>query len=58
MKKLTAQAGKSLAMGIIDRHKELKPAWDTQVVFWESAFAKTNMSAILEQYGIAHVHSL
>ncbi len=51
-----------LAQGIIDWHKELKPASDTQVVFRDSAFtddiAKTNMTAILEQNGIAHVRSL
>lgn len=52
----------SLAQGIIDWHKELDPATDTQVVFRDSAFAddiaKTNMTAILEQNGIAHVRSL
>lgn len=52
----------NLAQGIIDWHKELKPAGDTQVVFRDSAFAndiaKTNMTAILEQNGIKHVRSL
>jgi len=51
-----------LAQGIIDWHKELGPASDTQVVFRDSAFAndiaKTNMTAILEQHDIAHVRSL
>jgi len=51
-----------LAQGIIDWHKELKPAGDTQVVFRDSAFkndvAKTNMTAILKQNGIKHVRSL
>lgn len=51
-----------LAMGIIDWHKELEPASDTQVVFRDSAFAndiaKTNMTAILEQHGIGHARSL
>ena len=51
-----------LATGIIDWHKELEPVGDTQVVFRDSAFAndiaKTNMTAILEQHGIAHVRSL
>jgi adenine-specific DNA-methyltransferase len=51
-----------LAMGIIDWHKKLEPASDTQIVFRDSAFAndiaKTNMTAILEQHGIAHVRSL
>ena len=52
----------ALAQGIIDWHKELEPASDTQVVFCDSAFAddisKTNMTAILEQNGISHVRSL
>lgn len=52
----------ALGQGITDWHKELEPAADTQVVFRDSAFAddiaKTNMAAILEQNGIAHVRSL
>lgn len=52
----------NLAHGIINWHKELEPASDTQVVFRDSAFAndiaKTNMTAILEQNGIKHVRSL
>lgn len=52
----------TLAQGIIAWHKELAPASDTQIVFRDSAFAddiaKTNMAAILEQNGIAHVRSL
>lgn len=52
----------ALGQGITDWHKELVPAADTQVVFRDSAFAddiaKTNMTAILEQNGIAHVRSL
>ncbi|MDH5508837.1 MAG: site-specific DNA-methyltransferase [Nitrospinota bacterium] len=52
----------SLAQGIVAWHEELKPESDTQVVFRDSAFAddiaKTNMTAILEQNGIAHVRSL
>ena len=51
-----------LAQGISAWHRELEPASDTQVVFRDSAFAddiaKTNMTAILEQNGIAHVRSL
>ena len=51
-----------LVQGIIDWHKELEPVGNTQVVFRDSAFAddiaKTNISAILEQHGIAHVRSL
>ena len=49
-------------MGIIAWFKELEPASDTQAVFRDSAFTnditKTNMTAILEQHGIAHVRSL
>lgn len=52
----------TLAQGIVAWHGELEPASDTQVVFRDSAFAddiaKTNMTAILEQNGIAHVRSL
>lgn len=52
----------ALGQGIVDWHKELAPEADTQVVFRDSAFAddiaKTNMTAILEQNGIAHVRSL
>lgn len=51
-----------IGKGISDWHKELEPSADTQVVFRDSAFAddiaKTNMTAILEQNGIAHVRSL
>ena len=51
-----------LAQGITAWHEELEPTADTQVVFRDSAFAddiaKTNMTAILEQNGIAHVRSL
>ncbi|MCG8053715.1 MAG: site-specific DNA-methyltransferase, partial [Candidatus Thiodiazotropha endolucinida] len=51
-----------VAEGITNWHKELAPASDTQVVFRDSAFeddvAKTNMTAILKQNGIAHVRSL
>ena len=52
----------TLGQGITDWQKQLDPAADTQVVFRDSAFAddiaKTNMTAILEQNGIAHVRSL
>ncbi len=52
----------AIGKGISDWHKALEPAADTQVVFRDSAFAddiaKTNMTAILEQNGIAHVRSL
>jgi adenine-specific DNA-methyltransferase len=52
----------ALGQGITGWHKQLAPETDTQVVFRDSAFiddiAKTNMTAILEQNGIAHVRSL
>ena len=52
----------SLAQGIIAWHKVLAPAGDTTCVFRDSAFAddvaKTNLAAILEQYGIQNVRSL
>jgi len=52
----------TLGRGIVEWHKELAPDADTQVVFRDSAFTddivKTNMTAILEQNGIAHVRSL
>lgn len=52
----------ALAQGILAWHRELNPASDTQVVFRDSAFeddiAKTNITAILEQQGIAHIRSL
>lgn len=61
-KKITRDQVEDLAMGIINWHKELEPATDTQVVFRDSAFendiSKTNMTAILEQHGLAHVRSL
>ncbi|CAG0980868.1 hypothetical protein BURK1_01737 [Burkholderiales bacterium] len=51
-----------LALGIVEWHKALKPAGETTVVFRDSAFAddvaKTNLSAILQQYGLETVRSL
>jgi adenine-specific DNA-methyltransferase len=51
-----------LAQGIIAWHKKLALAGDTTCVFRDSAFAddvaKTNLAAILEQYGIQNVRSL
>jgi len=59
---ISREGVEDLALGIINWHKELEPAGDTQVVFRDSAFAndiaKTNMTAILEQNGIKHVRSL
>ena len=52
----------SLALGIVEWHKQLSPAGETQVVFRDSAFtddvAKTNLSAILQQNGLENVRSL
>jgi len=52
----------AVAGAIAAWHKELEPETDSHVFFRDSAFAddiaKTNMAAILEQNGIAHVRSL
>jgi adenine-specific DNA-methyltransferase len=59
---IAASEVEPLALGIAEWHKELNPAGDTTVVFRDSAFAddvaKTNLTAILEQNGIANVRSL
>ena len=51
-----------LAEGIVKWHKALAPAGDTTCVFRDSAFAddvaKTNLTAILNQHGLANVRSL
>ena len=51
-----------LALGIVERHEQLKPAGETTVVFRDSAFAddvaKTNLAAILQQHGLETVRSL
>lgn len=52
----------TLALGIVEWHQELNPAGDTTCVFRDSAFAddvaKSNLAAILQQYGIKNVRSL
>jgi len=52
----------SLALGIVEWHKQLAPAGETQVVFRDSAFAddvgKTNLTAIFQQNGLENVRSL
>ena len=52
----------SLALGIAEWHKQLKPDSDATIIFRDSAFeddvAKTNMAVILEQYGLGNVRSL
>jgi adenine-specific DNA-methyltransferase len=46
----------ALGNGIVAWHRELAPTGETTLVFRDSAFAddvvKTNLTAILEQYGI------
>lgn len=59
---ITAADAEPLALGIIAWHKALGTAGDVTCVFRDSAFAndvaKTNLAAILEQFGIAKVRSL
>lgn len=59
---IAATEVEAVALGIVNWHKELVPAGDTTCVFRDSAFAddvaKTNMAAILNQYGIQNVRSL
>lgn len=51
-----------LARGIVDWQKKLAPATETQIVFRDSAFAddvaKTNITAILQQYKLENVRSI
>lgn len=60
--KIDRTDGESLALGIVEWHKELGPAGETAVVFRDDAFAddvvKTNVAAILEQHGLKNVRSL
>jgi len=60
--RITVVEVEALAQGIVAWRKELAPAGDTTCVFRDSAFendiAKSNLAAILEQYGIANVRSL
>lgn len=59
---ISAAEVEPLALGIVEWHKQLAPAGETQVVFRDSAFsddvAKTNLTAILQQYGLENVRSL
>ncbi len=59
---ISASEVEPLALGIVEWHKQLAPAGETQVVFRDSAFAddvaKTNLTAILQQYGLENVRSL
>jgi adenine-specific DNA-methyltransferase len=60
--RIRREEAEPLALGIVEWHKELAPAGETTCVFRDSAFAddvtKTNLSAILGQYGLANVRSL
>jgi len=60
--KIAAAEVEPLALGIVDWHRELAPAGETQVVLRDSAFAddvaKTNLTAILQQHGLDNVRSL
>jgi adenine-specific DNA-methyltransferase len=60
--KITTPEIESLALGIVEWHKKLAPAGETEVVFRDSSFsddvAKTNLTTILQQYGLENVRSL
>jgi uncharacterized protein with ParB-like and HNH nuclease domain len=59
---ITREEAEPLALGMIAWHKTLAPVGDTSCIFRDSAFAddvaKSNLAAILEQYGIKTVRSL
>lgn len=60
--KITREDVEPLAQGIVAWHKEVAPAGDITCIFRDSAFAddvvKSNLTAILSQYGIGNVRSL
>ena len=60
--KISRKEVEPLALGIVDWHKIQAPAGESTVVFRDSAFeddvAKTNLTAILQQYGLENVRSL
>ena len=60
--KISREEVEPLAHGIVSRRKELAPAGETQVVFRDSTFAddvaKSNLTAILRQYGLENVRGL
>ena len=60
--KISREEVEPLAHGIVSWRKELAPAGEAQVVFRDSAFAddvaKSNLTAILRQYGLENVRSL
>ena len=59
---ISASEVEPLALGIVNWHKQLATAGETQLVFRDSAFtndvAKTNLAAILEQNGLENMRSL
>ena len=59
---ITREEVEPLALGIAEWHAYIAPAGDSTVVFRDSAFeddvAKTNLAAILEQYGLGNMRSL
>ena len=59
---ITRDQAEPLALGLVAWHNALAPAGESTVVFRDSAFAddvaKTNLTAILQQYGLRNVKSL
>jgi adenine-specific DNA-methyltransferase len=59
---ITRKQVEPLALGIVDWHKAQAPAGESTVVFRDSPFvddvAKTNLAAILQQYGLENLRSL
>jgi adenine-specific DNA-methyltransferase len=60
--KISRADAESLALGIIHLHKRLNPAAESSIVFRDSGFeddvTKTNITAILQQYGLGNIRSL
>jgi len=60
--KISTKEAETLALGITEWHKILAPSGESTIVFRDSAFtddvAKTNITAILQQYGLENVKSL
>ena len=60
--KIAREDVEPLTLGIAEWHAELAPDGDSTVVFRDSAFtddvAKTNLAAILQQYGLGNMRSI
>ena len=60
--KIAREEVELLAVGITEWYSELAPTGDSTVIFRDNAFendvAKTNLAAILEQYGLGNMRSL